>query len=153
MISVSVKLGRGVMLTTHPHLVPRSEMSRSYTPLPPSASVACSGTAFYLCMYSICSYVSMYARVHACRSCVHMAIMIQCVCPSINAVTFWRDYRLSLSTLDDAHRCSSTWDRVPRPFFWHCFILGAFNTQQVRVQSTKYKRAVSTMLKYFTNDC
>jgi hypothetical protein len=28
-----------------PHLVPRSRMSRSYTPLPPSASMACSGTA------------------------------------------------------------------------------------------------------------
>jgi hypothetical protein len=28
-----------------PHLVPRSCMSRSYTPLPPSAFVACNGTA------------------------------------------------------------------------------------------------------------
>jgi hypothetical protein len=41
-----LKRGRGVMLTTHPpHLVPRSWMSRSYTPLPPSASMACRGTA------------------------------------------------------------------------------------------------------------
>jgi hypothetical protein len=40
-----VKRGRGVTLTTHPHLVPRSRMSRIYTPLPPSASMACSGTA------------------------------------------------------------------------------------------------------------
>jgi len=39
------KRGRGVTLTTHPHLVPRSRMSRSYTPLPPSATMACSGTA------------------------------------------------------------------------------------------------------------
>jgi hypothetical protein len=39
------KRGRGVMLTTHPHLVPRSWMSRSYTPLPSSASMACRGTA------------------------------------------------------------------------------------------------------------
>jgi hypothetical protein len=30
-ISPGVKRGRGVMLTTHPHLVPRSRMSRSYT--------------------------------------------------------------------------------------------------------------------------
>jgi hypothetical protein len=29
------KRGRGVMLTTHPHLVPRSRMSRSYTSSPP----------------------------------------------------------------------------------------------------------------------
>jgi hypothetical protein len=40
-----VKRGRGVMLTTHPHLVPRVRMSRSYTYAPPSAFVACSGTA------------------------------------------------------------------------------------------------------------
>jgi hypothetical protein len=40
-----VKCGRGVTLTTHPHLAPRSIMSRSYIPSPPSASMACSGTA------------------------------------------------------------------------------------------------------------
>jgi hypothetical protein len=39
------KRGRGATLTTHPHLVPRSGMSRSYTSSPPSASMACSGTA------------------------------------------------------------------------------------------------------------
>jgi hypothetical protein len=42
------KCGRGVTLTTHSHLVPRSGMSRSSTPLPPSAFVACSGTALLL---------------------------------------------------------------------------------------------------------
>jgi hypothetical protein len=30
-----VKRGRGVTLTTHPHLVPRLSMSRSYTSSPP----------------------------------------------------------------------------------------------------------------------
>jgi hypothetical protein len=30
------KRGRGVTLTTHPHLVPRSWMSRSYTSSPPN---------------------------------------------------------------------------------------------------------------------
>jgi hypothetical protein len=42
-----LKRGLGVTLTTHPHLVPRSRsrMSRSHTPLPPSAFMACSGTA------------------------------------------------------------------------------------------------------------
>jgi hypothetical protein len=34
-LSPGVKGGRGVMLTTHPHLVPRSRMSRSYTSSPP----------------------------------------------------------------------------------------------------------------------
>jgi hypothetical protein len=32
-----VKRGRGVMLTTHPHLMLRSRMSRSYTSSPPQA--------------------------------------------------------------------------------------------------------------------
>jgi hypothetical protein len=42
-----VKRGRGVSLTTHPHLGPRSRMSRSYTSsLPPIVSMACSGTDF-----------------------------------------------------------------------------------------------------------
>jgi hypothetical protein len=39
------KRGRGVTLTTHPHLVLGSWMSRSYTSSHPSASKACSGTA------------------------------------------------------------------------------------------------------------
>jgi hypothetical protein len=56
-LSPGVKRGRCVMLTTHPHLVPRSWMSRSYTPLPPSASMACRGTAllFYFA-YSVYIY-------------------------------------------------------------------------------------------------
>jgi hypothetical protein len=39
--SAGAKARLGVMLTTHPHLVPRSRMSRSYTFSPPSALVAC----------------------------------------------------------------------------------------------------------------
>jgi hypothetical protein len=35
------KRGRGVTLTTHPYLVPRSRMSRSYTSSPPSATTDC----------------------------------------------------------------------------------------------------------------
>jgi hypothetical protein len=35
LISPGVKRGQGVMLTSHPHLVPRSWMSRSYTSSPP----------------------------------------------------------------------------------------------------------------------
>jgi hypothetical protein len=47
-LSPGVKYGWGVTLTTHHHLVPRSWMSRSYTSSPPSASMACSGTALIL---------------------------------------------------------------------------------------------------------
>jgi hypothetical protein len=41
------KRGRVVTLTTHPHLVPRSRGSRSYTSSPPRASMACSGTDYF----------------------------------------------------------------------------------------------------------
>jgi hypothetical protein len=42
-----------VTLTTHPHLLPRSWMSRSYIPLPPSASMACGGTVLH--QIGVCS--------------------------------------------------------------------------------------------------
>jgi hypothetical protein len=51
--SLGVKRGRGVTLTTHPHLVPRSRMSRSYTFSPPSAFMACRGTALLFTFYWI----------------------------------------------------------------------------------------------------
>jgi hypothetical protein len=38
-LSAGVKRGRGLLLTAHPHLVPRSWMSRSYTSSPPCASI------------------------------------------------------------------------------------------------------------------
>jgi hypothetical protein len=44
-LSPGVKSGLGVTLTTHPHVMPRSIMSRSYISSPPSSFVACSGTA------------------------------------------------------------------------------------------------------------
>jgi len=44
-LSPGVKHGRGMTLTTHPHLVLRSRMSRSYTSSPPCASMVCCGTA------------------------------------------------------------------------------------------------------------
>jgi hypothetical protein len=44
-LSQGLKRGRGVTLTTHSHVESRSRMSRSYSPLPPGAFVACSGTA------------------------------------------------------------------------------------------------------------
>jgi hypothetical protein len=43
------KRGRSVTLTTHPHVVPRSRMSRSYTS-PPSALVACIVTVLALAL-------------------------------------------------------------------------------------------------------
>jgi hypothetical protein len=50
-LSPGVKRGRGVMLTTHPHLVSRLRMSRSYTSSPPCASMACSGITLYFYVY------------------------------------------------------------------------------------------------------
>jgi hypothetical protein len=71
------KRGRGVTLTTHPHLMPRSRMSRSYISSHPSATIACSGTAllcillitkifkilkytFYILIKAICYIIFLY---------------------------------------------------------------------------------------------
>jgi hypothetical protein len=45
-LSPGLKRGRGVTLTIHPHLVPKSRMSRSYTCSSPIAFVTCCGTDF-----------------------------------------------------------------------------------------------------------
>jgi hypothetical protein len=55
-----LKRGRGVTLTTHPYLVPRSRMSRSYTSSPTNAIVACSDTAFVqytACRRKMCTFL------------------------------------------------------------------------------------------------
>jgi hypothetical protein len=44
-LSPGVKHGQGVILTTHPHLVLRSRMSRSYTSCPPCCLHGSAGTA------------------------------------------------------------------------------------------------------------
>jgi hypothetical protein len=46
-----VKRGRGVTLTTHPHLVPGSRMSRRYTSSPPSAFWRVVGQLYKLLCY------------------------------------------------------------------------------------------------------
>jgi hypothetical protein len=48
-----VKRGWGVTLTTHPYLVPRVRMSRSYSSSPPSASMACNGTALLYLLHLV----------------------------------------------------------------------------------------------------
>jgi hypothetical protein len=52
--SLAVKHGQVMMLTTHPHLVLRSRMSRSYISSPPNCPMVCSGTGllyFYYFLY------------------------------------------------------------------------------------------------------
>jgi hypothetical protein len=49
-LSLGLKRGRGVTLTIHPHLV-RGREGVGATPLPPSASVTCSGTALALMVF------------------------------------------------------------------------------------------------------
>jgi hypothetical protein len=63
-LSPGVKRGRGVTLTTHPHKVSRLWMSRIYTSSPPSASMACSGTA--LLLYVCSKTYHTYACMHVC---------------------------------------------------------------------------------------
>jgi hypothetical protein len=50
-LSSGIKRGQGVTLITHPHLVPRSRMSRIYTSSPPKRlHVACRGTVLALAL-------------------------------------------------------------------------------------------------------
>jgi hypothetical protein len=52
-----LKSGRRVTLTTHPHLFPRSRMSRSHTSSLSSASMECSGTVLALfIIHVLCDY-------------------------------------------------------------------------------------------------
>jgi hypothetical protein len=56
------KGSRGVTLTTHPHLVPRLRISRSYIlSLPTSAFMACSGTALFLLQDTVCIWLQQYS--------------------------------------------------------------------------------------------
>jgi hypothetical protein len=52
-LSPGVKRGRDVTLTTHPHLVPRLSMSRSYTSSSPCVSTACSGITLPLFFFKV----------------------------------------------------------------------------------------------------
>jgi hypothetical protein len=56
-LSLGVKRGRGVTLTTYLHLVPRSWMSRSCTSCSPLCFHRCVVGLLYLCMtFSFCTY-------------------------------------------------------------------------------------------------
>jgi hypothetical protein len=70
------KRGRGVTLTTHPHLMPRSRMSRSYISSPPSATIACSGTAL-LCILLITKIFKVFKYTFYNQSCMlyHLFIL------------------------------------------------------------------------------
>jgi hypothetical protein len=67
-LSPGLKRGRGVTLPTHPHLVPRSRMSRSYTFSPLSTFMLYSGIAFciLLIIQSHSFLKSMLNRTSAC---------------------------------------------------------------------------------------
>jgi hypothetical protein len=66
-LSPGVKFCRGVMPTSHPHLMPRSWMSRSYTSFPPCTSIGVLWDCFtfYLC-YS-CAFKYLGYSVHCLR--------------------------------------------------------------------------------------
>jgi hypothetical protein len=78
-VSPGVKRCRGLTLTTHPYLVPRSRMSRGYTSSPASAYMPCSGTALhYFHFYShigidktTSSETPHFVLVPCCKSCHH----------------------------------------------------------------------------------
>jgi hypothetical protein len=66
-----VKRCRGVMLTTHPHLVPRLRMIGAIPPLPPGAFLACIGTPNKKNYSSICTHVSRSAGLSSSCIAIH----------------------------------------------------------------------------------
>jgi hypothetical protein len=92
-LSPEVKRGRGVTLTTHPHLVPRLSMIRSYTSSPPPCvSMACSGTALRIFNIRKCSRV----RVQELLDCVVNRTFLS------HILQFWRQCDLN-------RRAKNTW--------------------------------------------
>jgi hypothetical protein len=65
--SRGVKGGRGVTLTTHSHLVPRSRMSRSYTFFPPQAPPWRVAGQIYFTYYFMRLVICIYSN-----SCLHI---------------------------------------------------------------------------------
>jgi hypothetical protein len=59
-LSPEVKRGRGVMLTTHPYLIQRSWMSRSYTSSPQAPQWRVEGLLFYSKLFSLTLSVSFH---------------------------------------------------------------------------------------------
>jgi hypothetical protein len=74
-LSPGVKRGRGMTLTTHPHPVPRSRMSRSYTSSPPSAYMACRETA--LLYFTLLSYVFYFVSSEICFLIFYIICVLQ----------------------------------------------------------------------------
>jgi hypothetical protein len=68
------KRGRGVTLTTHPHLMPRSRMSRSYISSPPSAFMACSGTALAFLYFNFIQLILILMEKKEIKSYSHLPI-------------------------------------------------------------------------------
>jgi hypothetical protein len=74
---------------THPHLVPRSRISRSYTFSPPSASMACSGTAL---LYLLPQNQTRIFRFNSLpRFCsFHKMVLLKDVCSSFQDLPTYR---------------------------------------------------------------
>jgi hypothetical protein len=52
-LSRRVQRRRGLTMNTHPHIMPGSRMSRSYTSSPPRASMECCGIALLLLLHNV----------------------------------------------------------------------------------------------------
>jgi hypothetical protein len=84
-----------VTLTTHPHLVPRLSISRSYTSSPPCASMGCSGTALlFLFTFYFCIQCSIFNN-HGALFCNTFIIFVAfSICPPDRTSKFGFSVRL-----------------------------------------------------------
>jgi hypothetical protein len=81
-----VKHGQSVTLTTHPHLMPRSRMSRSYISSPQSTCMVSNGAALLLHHFtvSITKYSWQYRKSYISSSLVHAYFFCKKIfCPKL----------------------------------------------------------------------
>jgi hypothetical protein len=81
---LGLKCNRGVTLTTHPHLVSRSRMSRSYTSLPCRLYGGCGTTFLLLRLQSLDSVMSQWQGIHFTWTSSHLLETFEhsSLCPS-----------------------------------------------------------------------
>jgi hypothetical protein len=78
-LSLGIKRGLGVTLTTHPHLVPRSRMSRSHNSFPLVICMAVEGRLYFLGLLKVAFNVFILSRVSKTSNPFYITFKSKCV--------------------------------------------------------------------------
>jgi hypothetical protein len=86
--------GRGVKLTTHPHLVPRSRMSRSYTSFPPQAPPWRVAWLLYFYLFFFFFYISDWEKIPQATFVALVTAALEAACFSETSVPTYTQPRM-----------------------------------------------------------